>query len=67
MVYMLARATGWAEEKIHDMPYPKFLQFLHCHLVYQGAATRWEYLTEAEKAETDSKFDAFFTNLTTCH
>lgn len=60
MVYMLARATGWGEEKILAMPYPKFLQFLHCHLVYQGGATRWVTPTEQEKAETDRKFNALF-------
>lgn len=60
MVYMLARATGWGEEQILAMPYPKFLQYLHCHLVYQGAATRWHKLTAAEQAAADAKFDQFF-------
>lgn len=60
MVYMLARATGWGEEQILAMPYPKFLQYLHCHLVHEGAATRWHAPTEQEKAETDQKFSALF-------
>lgn len=60
MVFMLARATGWGEENILAMPYSKFLQFLHCHLVYQGAATRWQSPTAAEQAETLQKFDSLF-------
>jgi hypothetical protein len=60
MVFMLARATGWGENVILEMPYPKFLQYLHCHLVYQGAATRWEVPTQAERLEADQKFNTFF-------
>lgn len=60
MIYMLARATGWGEETILNMPFVKFLQYLHCHLVYQGAATRWLTPTAQELAETDAKFESFF-------
>lgn len=60
MVYMLARATGWGEETIMALPYARFLLYLHCHLVHQGAATRWTVPTEREKQETDEKFEALF-------
>lgn len=60
MVYMLARATGWGEEQILRMPYAKFLMYLHCHLVHQGAATRWQVPTEKERAVTEEKFNKLF-------
>ena len=39
------------------MPYAKGLMYLHCHMLYQGSATRWAYADdeEAEKLESDFK------------
>lgn len=57
MIYILARATGWQESDLLAMPYAKALMYLHCHMLYQGSATRWAYAddAEAEKLESDFK------------
>ena len=55
---MLARATGWGESDLWSMPYAAGLMYLHCHMLYQGCATRWAAVMEDEAAELDAKFDS---------
>ena len=56
LVYLLARATGWGENHIWRMSFARGLMFLHAHLLYQGAATRWAVASADESADIDSKF-----------
>ncbi len=59
-MFILARATGWSEADIWDMSYARGLMYLHCHLLYQGAATAWACTTQEEDAALDAKFDDLF-------
>lgn len=56
---MLARATGWSEAQIWDMPYLKGLMYLHCHMLYQGCNTRWAAVTADEEADLDNQFNRY--------
>lgn len=42
------------------MSYARGLMYLHCHLLYQGAATAWACTTQAEAAALEEKFDNLF-------
>lgn len=55
-MFILARATGWGEEYIMNMPYAKALLYLHCHMLYQGCNTRWAAVLEDEAQAMDEKF-----------
>ena len=55
-MYLLARATGWGETYLWNMSYSRGLMYLHAHLLYQGAATRWAIASADERADIDSKF-----------
>lgn len=58
LVYLLARATGWGESYIWKMSYTRGLMYLHSHLLYQGASTRWLVADTSEQAAIDDKFNA---------
>lgn len=38
---IMARATGWEEDKIKRMPLKVLLQYVHAWIVQEGGATRW--------------------------
>ena len=57
-MFILARATGWSEAHIWNMPYTKGLIYLHCHMLYQGCDTQWAAVTADECEALDSKFNA---------
>lgn len=59
LIYMLSRATGWAESELWGMSYAKALMLLHCHLLSQGQATRWAHSTAEERAVLDEQLEAF--------
>lgn len=60
LVYLLARATGWGENHIWNMSYTRGLMYLHAHLLYQGANTRWAVATPDEARELDDKWNKLF-------
>ena len=59
LVFMLAKATGWGEAYIWDMPYAKGLIYLHCHVLYQGCDTRWAAVMQDEAEEVDELFNRY--------
>lgn len=41
------------------MPYAKALMYLHCHMLYQGSATRWTCADDAEAAQLELDFKKY--------
>lgn len=54
----MARATGWAEEKIKWMSLSVLLQYVHAWLIQEGKNTRWVYGDDVEKANVRSQIES---------
>lgn len=59
LLYMLQRATGRPQEEIFEMSYAQGCQLLHCHLLYQGSATRWLCGTDEEAQAIEATFNKY--------
>lgn len=55
----MAKATGWGEKYLINMPYARFLMYVHCNLLANGGDTRWAIATDSERRETEKKLDKF--------
>lgn len=62
IVLVLAKATGWTEEKIINLPFYRVKQYLHSYLVYNGTATRWQHSNAKEKAAIKDKLQRLINN-----
>lgn len=49
MTMLLARATGWQEEKIWSMAFARLLQYVHAYVLSEGAHTDWAYAHAADE------------------
>jgi hypothetical protein len=56
---MLQRATGRPQNEILGMSYAEGCQLLHCHLLYQGSATRWLCGTDEEEKAINETFNKY--------
>lgn len=49
MTMVLAKATGWQEEKIWQMAFARLLQYVHAYVLSEGGNTDWAYANAAEE------------------
>lgn len=61
MVFIIARATGWREAAIWDLPLARALQYLHANMLLEGRATTWQYQFKSERRQFEQKLNALLT------
>lgn len=61
MVFIIARATGWRESEIWELPLPRALQYLHANMLLEGRATTWQYQFKSERLLMQGKLQALLT------
>ena len=55
MTLLVAKATGWPEEKIWQMAFARLLQYVHAYVISEGARTVWAFADAREEAFLQQK------------